>query len=99
MYYLARRKPSFPHMFYADFEYSQRLFDGAIATIRERRPALLIVAQAPPPKRMRWGDFMRLIAAGYEPDRGFSIDGGREPAIMVFRRKNEPMKTELSNVH
>lgn len=97
VYYLARRKPSLPYMFYVDFEYSQRLFDAALTTIRERKPALLVIAQPPPPKRMRWGDFLRLVSVGYEPDAGFSVDGGREPAIMVFRRKTEPKTTELSN--
>jgi hypothetical protein len=99
IYYLARRKPSFPYMFYADFEYSKQLFEGALDTIRKRQPARLIIAQPPPAKRMRWGDFMRLVSEGYTPDKGFSVDEGLEPAIMVFRRRTEPTKTELSNVH
>jgi hypothetical protein len=99
IYYLARRKPSFPYMFYADFEYSQQLFDGAIATIRDRRPARLILVQPPPPKRMRWGEFLRVVGLGYEIDKVFSVDGATDPAIMVFRRKIAPTKTEPSNVH
>ena len=87
IYYLARRKASFPHMYYADFYYSEELFDGAVNSIRRGQPAVVVVAQPPPPQRMSWETFMELLSSRYEPIRILHAGPPDAQPIMIFRRK------------
>jgi 4-amino-4-deoxy-L-arabinose transferase-like glycosyltransferase len=87
IYYLARRRASFPHMYYADFVYSAHLFEGAINTIRQAVPAMVLVAQAPPPDRMSWEEFMSILTQRYEQVRALPPGLDENGPVMIFRRK------------
>ena len=87
IYYLARRKASWPYMWLADFEYSQEIFDGAVASIREREPALVVVFQPPPAHRMSMNDFLGLLSEGYDLVHTVRSGPSNSIAARIYRRK------------
>ena len=87
VYYLARRKASFPHMYYADFAYSQELFDGALESIRQGEPAMIVVFQPPPENRMTGNDFMTMLSEGYEQVHVVRLERTNAVIAFIFRRK------------
>ncbi|HSM05493.1 MAG TPA: hypothetical protein VK858_12825, partial [Longimicrobiales bacterium] len=87
IYYLSRRKASFPHMYYADFVYSERLFQEALASIREGEPAMVLVVQPPPVERMSMDDFIGILDEGYELVRTVQTPVPDARPILIYRRR------------
>lgn len=87
IYHLAERKASFPHMYFADFEYSQELFDGALESIRNREPAMVVVVQSPPLNRMSRDDFLAVLSEGYEQVHVVEAARPNVAPAYLFRRK------------
>ena len=84
IYYLSGRRPAVPtQMFYAHAKYFDTEWPKALSAIKNRVPAVIIVAQNPPPNRITPAAFGDLILEGYHLERDFSV-------ISLYRRGPAP---------
>lgn len=74
-------------MYYADFRYSKRLFEEALQSIREREPAMVVIAQRPPTRHMAAEEFLSIVPRGYEFDLSVAVESEDPSGVYVFRRK------------
>jgi hypothetical protein len=94
IYFLARRKASFPHMYLADFVHSDLLFQRAIASLSEGVPVMVVVVQDPPPNRMSRDDFEDLLSRRYEVVHTIIRFPDDPRPIVIYRRMSEDGREE-----
>jgi Dolichyl-phosphate-mannose-protein mannosyltransferase len=88
LYYLSGRRAATPQFYFLHAQYSRSVFDGVVAAIRERRPAVVLLVQAPPANQMSAQEFLDILEAGYVKDRVFSVRDDT-PSILAFRRRED----------
>lgn|GEM_PF-4196781 len=70
-----------PHQLYwRQVESNQTVWDEVVAAIAERKPAVIVLVQPPPPQWATPRQFLALVQRGYLRDP-------RMPLLPVFRRR------------
>lgn len=86
LYYLSGRRAAVPQFYFLHAEYSADVFGSVVDAIAAGKPALVVVVQTPPAKRMSGTEFLALLDRRYAFDRAF-MASGKLPMISVYRRR------------
>jgi 4-amino-4-deoxy-L-arabinose transferase-like glycosyltransferase len=86
LYYLSERRAAAPQFYFLHAQYSKSVFDSVVDAIKERRPAIVLLVQAPPENQMTGREFLDILQRGYTADRRFTVREDLAP-IVAFRRK------------